>query len=87
MCIRDRATIAGGSLAGSVTVLTDCLRRAVQFGVPLESALKASTVNPAKSVGLDAAVGSLTPGKRADIVIFNRDLSIRRILFSGRIVA
>ena len=81
------ATIAGGSLAGSVTVLTDCLRRAVQFGIPLESALKASTVNPAKSVGLDAAVGSLTPGKRADIVIFNRDLSIRRILFSGRIVA
>ncbi len=77
------ATIASGSLAGSVTVLTDCLRRAAEFGVPLESAVKAASVNPAASVGLDDVVGSLTPGKRADVLILDRGLGLRQVIFGG----
>ena len=70
------ARIDSGSLAGSVTVLTDCFRKAVQFGVPLECALKAATINPATSAGLDHLLGSLAVGKRADILILNKDLSL-----------
>lgn len=77
------ATIDSGSLAGSVTVLTDCLRRAVQFGVPLESALKAATMNPAKSVGLGDTVGSLSVGRKADILVLGNDLSLRHVLHAG----
>lgn len=47
----NRATLADGTLAGSATHLFDCVRTAVSFGIPLESAIKAATRNPAKSIG------------------------------------
>ena len=76
------ATIGNNSLAGSVTTLTDCLRRAIEFGIPLTSALKAATINPAKSVGLND-VGSLTVGKRADILVLNQELLIEHIVLGS----
>jgi N-acetylglucosamine-6-phosphate deacetylase len=76
------ATTENNSLAGSVTTLTDCMRRAVEFAIPLTTALKAATINPAKSVGLND-VGSLTVGKRADILVLNQDLSIEHIVLGG----
>ncbi len=79
------ATIDSGSLAGSVTVLTDCLRRAVQYGVPLEGALKAATINPARSVGLESTVGSLSLGKQADILIVDKGLVLRHIIKAGQL--
>lgn len=81
------ATIATGSLAGSITVLTDCLRRAVGFGIPLEAALKAATINPARSVGLDREIGSLACGKQADILVLDRALSLRNIVLNGELQA
>jgi len=77
------ATIESGSLAGSVTTLADCLRRSVEFGVPLQSAIKAATINPAKSAGIDKAVGSLSAGKQADILILDRGLALRHIILGG----
>lgn len=80
------ATIESGSLAGSITVLSECFRRAVKFGIPLESALKAATINPARSVGLDGVVGSLVCGKRADIVVLDKELNIKHIILGGQLV-
>lgn len=80
------ATIDTGSLAGSVTVLADCFRNAVRFGVPLESAVKAATINPARSVGLERQLGSITCGKEADLVLLDRRLSLRKVISQGRVV-
>ena len=44
------------------------MMNAVSMGIPLESAIKAATINPAKSIGIDNIVGSIEPGKRADIL-------------------
>jgi len=77
------ATIESGSLAGSVSTLTDCMRSAVDFGVPLTSVLKAATINPAKSVGIDSEVGSLTIGKRADMLILDNELNLKKVIFGG----
>ncbi|NLG89234.1 MAG: amidohydrolase [Clostridiaceae bacterium] len=44
---------------------------AVREGMAEEDALKAITINAAKSAGIDDRVGSLEPGKDADIVIFS----------------
>ena len=77
------ATIENGSLAGSVTNLADCMRRAVEFGVPLASALKAVTINPARSVGSDDKIGSVTVGKRADLLILDMELNLRNVIFGG----
>ena len=47
--------------------------KAVKYGgVPDEEALKFVTLNPAKQLRIDQYVGSLQPGKHADLVIWNR---------------
>jgi imidazolonepropionase-like amidohydrolase len=43
---------------------------AVRVGVPHQRALAMITINPAKALGLEHRLGSLTPGKDADIVLF-----------------
>lgn len=80
------ATIDTGSLAGSVTLLADCFRNAVRFGVPLESAVKAATINPARSVGLERQIGSITCGKEADLVLLDRRLALQWVISQGRVV-
>ena len=46
-----------------------CAAMAVKGGMLPEAALAAITINPAQIAGIDHRVGSLTPGKDADIVI------------------
>ena len=46
---------------------------AVQAGMCKEEALKAITLNAAEILGLQERVGSLTPGKDADLVIYDGD--------------
>ena len=77
------ASIPGGSLAGSVCSLPECLRRAVEFGVPLESALKSATINPARAMGIDA--GSITKGKRADLLITDKKLALKNVILNGEV--
>ena len=77
----------GGAIAGSVTNLMKCMRKAItEMKIPLESAVKCATVNPAKAIGIYKQYGSLTPGKQADIVILDKELDIRTIIKSGKIV-
>lgn len=75
----SRATLSDGTLAGSVTNLFDCLKNAVSFGIPLESAVKAATRNPARSIG-ENEIGVLAPGKEADVLLVDRDLNLVRVL-------
>lgn len=81
------ATLDDGTIAGSATNLMDCMTNAVSFGIPLESAIKAATINPARSIGVDDRYGSIALGKTANMVILNKDLSIDRIIYMGRILA
>lgn len=48
-----------------------CAALAVREGLHEEKALKALTLNPARILKCDGELGSITPGKRADIVIFD----------------
>ena len=81
-----RATLEeGGNLAGSVTSLTDCMRIAVsEMGIPLESAVRCATWNAAKAIGAEDRCGVLLPGRKADLVILRKDLSIKAVLKEGR---
>ena len=79
-----KATLEDGTIAGSATCLAECFRRAVKFGVPLETALKAATINPSKAVGLFDEIGSITTGKRADVLILDKDLQPEHIFIGGK---
>lgn len=79
-----KATLANGTIAGSATPLPECMRRAVSFGVPLEQALRAATANPDRSAGLSDEVGTLSEGKRADVVVLDRELNTKAVIIGGR---
>ena len=76
-----RATLSDGTLAGSVTSLPDCMRMAVSMGIPLENAVRAATINPCRSIGIDKVHGSIEVGKRAHFVLLDKhDLSTVRVI-------
>ena len=77
------ATLDDGTIAGSATCLAECFRRAVSFGVPMEKALKAATINPAQAVGLFDELGSITEGKRADVLVLDETLHPEHIFVGG----
>ncbi|MDR1019700.1 MAG: N-acetylglucosamine-6-phosphate deacetylase [Synergistaceae bacterium] len=80
-----RATLAqGGALAGSTTNLTGCLRAAVRdMGIPIHTAVKCATVNPAKAIGVFSERGSLDAGKLADIVLLDGGLNVKQVILRG----
>ena len=55
-----------------IQTLPICASLAVKEGMSMEDALKAITINAAKICRVDDMVGSLEPGKHADISIFDR---------------
>ncbi len=76
-----------GNIAGSVTNLMNCVRKAVkEMQIPLESAVKCATVNPAKAIGIYDKYGSLAAGKQADVVLLDKDLEVKYIIKSGNVV-
>lgn len=50
-----------------------CAGMAASYGLPLEQAWKAVTINPATIIGIEDRVGSLEVGKDADIVIWTAE--------------
>lgn len=74
------ATLSNGTIAGSATNLYDGMCNAVAFGIPLEEAIAAASMVPAKSIGIFDKVGSLTPGKRADVILADKNLKLRKVI-------
>ncbi len=81
------ASLSDGTIAGSVTNLMECMRRAVKnMDIPLGTAVKCAAVNPAKSIGIYDRFGSLEPGKEANLVLLDEDLRIQAIIFQGKLL-
>lgn len=79
-----KATLEDGTIAGSATNLAECCRRAIGFGIPMEQAIAAATANPANAAGLQKEVGSLAPGLRADIVVWDAALQTKAVFSAGQ---
>ena len=72
------------TIAGSNTCLYDCMKRAVQqMNVPLESAVRAASENPARSIGVDADYGSLAAGRYGNVILADQDLNIQAVYQKG----
>lgn len=80
------ATLADGTIAGSVTDLMNCMRTAVSFGIPLEDAVRAAAVNSAKAIGIYSRVGSVESGKLANLVVLDEELELKAVIFKGQVV-
>lgn len=82
------ARIANGALAGSVSDLMRCFYVAVHdMGIPLESAVKAVTINPARSIKVDDKYGSIDDGKVADAVVLDqKTLEVKQVILRGKAI-
>jgi N-acetylglucosamine-6-phosphate deacetylase len=74
---------AEGKLAGSTLTLDRALRSMVALGVPLASALRMLTANPARQIGLGARKGVLAPGADADLVFLDDRLEVAGVMTRG----
>lgn len=76
-----------GTLIGTALGLNHMLARLIEFtGCSLATAVRTVTENPAKVLGLEETLGSIAPGRRADLVILEPDLSVQATIVGGRVV-
>jgi N-acetylglucosamine-6-phosphate deacetylase len=83
--VRDgRAELVdGSSLAGSTLTMDTAFRRVVQCqGLPVGAAARATATTPAAVLGLDD-VGRIAPGRLANLVVLEEDLTVRAVLYRG----
>jgi N-acetylglucosamine-6-phosphate deacetylase len=75
------------SFAGSVATTDRLVRTMINVAnIPLAEAIQMITTTPAAIVGVADKKGSLMPGKDADIVIFDDDITIQTTIIKGKIV-
>ncbi|MET8680744.1 N-acetylglucosamine-6-phosphate deacetylase [Streptomyces sp. NPDC004647] len=77
--------VEGGSIAGSTLTLDTAFRRAVTVDrVPVEQVVRAISANPARLLGVYDRVGSLDPGKDADLVVLDGDFTLVGVMRKGK---
>ena len=76
--------VEGGSIAGSTLTLDRAFKRAATIdGLPVESVVQAISANPARLLGVYDRVGSLEPGKDADIVVLDAEFTLKGVMRKG----
>jgi adenine deaminase len=65
------------------------IRHAISYGLAPEIAIQCATINPARHMRIDQWVGSITPGRYADIVLLDdvQTISIRHVYADGKLVS
>lgn len=86
--LRDgKATLADGTIAGSAATMDMCVRNAnSEVGVELSDAVKMASLNPARAMGLGAALGRLQVGKKANLTVIDEDVNVKMTVVDGEIV-
>lgn len=83
-----RLVTAEGVLAGSAIGLVDAVRYChCEVGLDLEECLRMASLYPAGAIGMEASLGRLRDGHRADIVHLDEQLQVRHTWVAGSIAA
>lgn len=85
--VNDGAVRVAGTdtLAGSTLTMDNALRNTVlSVGIPIEQAAISASLTPARALGLDDKVGTLQPGKYADLVVLDDDLRVVAVMRRGK---
>ncbi|MFF7761098.1 N-acetylglucosamine-6-phosphate deacetylase [Streptomyces griseorubiginosus] len=76
--------VEGGSIAGSTLTLDRAFKRAVTVdGLPVEDVVAAISANPARLLGMSDRIGSLEPGKDADLVLLDERFDLKGVMRRG----
>jgi len=73
--------------AGSVTTMDVCVRNGIsEMGLSITDSIRMSALTPAEIIGIGDRKGSLEKGKDADIVIFDKDINVRKTIALGKLL-
>ncbi len=76
-----------GTLIGTALGLSQLLQRLITFtGCPPDVAIKTVTENPARLLGIEKRKGFIAPGKDADLILLDRDYSVKTTIVGGKVV-
>jgi len=82
-----RLSTDGGTLAGAHLDMATAVRNAVALAhLPLEDALRAASLTPARFLGLEHERGALVTGARADLVALSEDARVVATWLGGEAV-
>jgi len=74
----------GAGLASTVVGMDTMVRNMKTLGrASLPEAVRMASLTPAERVGMAREIGSLAPGKRADILVLSKDIRVRRVFIGG----
>ena len=75
------------AFAGSVATADRLVRTMLRIaGTPLPETIQMITSTPARIMGIDRKKGTLSKGKDADVVIFDKEVNIQMTMVNGNIV-
>ena len=75
--VEGRLTTEAGTLAGAHLDMASAVRNAIELAdVPVEDALRAASLTPARFLGLDHERGVVVAGARADLVALTQELTV-----------
>lgn len=81
----DSIRLQDGVLAGSCACLLDCVKKAVEFGVPESDAVKMATETPANLLGVKK--GKIEKDYDADLLILDGEFNILNVIIGGKLFA
>ncbi len=79
----DVARLLDGTVAGSRVMLWDCVKKAVEYGVSFEDAVRSATRTPAEMLGINK--GRIEAGYDADLLIISDDMEIDSVIIAGEV--
>ena len=77
------ARLPDGTIAGSCAMLWDCVKKAVEFGIPFEDAVRMASRTPAELLGVKKGV--IDCGYDADMLIIDEKMNITAVIIAGEI--
>lgn len=80
------AYLENGTIAGSTTNLEQEYRNLLSYGIPRRQIVRSMTINPAKSIRMDTELGTITPGKRANLTVVDENDRVVLTVVDGKIV-
>lgn len=79
------ARLSDGQLAGSVLTLNLAVKNFFEStDYPLNKIVNMVSINTAKVIGFDNQKGSIEKGKDADIILFDKEISIKSVFIEGK---
>ena len=78
------ARLDTGRLAGSILKINEAIKNLMDFtGIGFIDAVRCATENPAKNLGMFNEIGSIKEGKKADLVVVDKDIKVYQTIKEG----